>query len=240
MHVYRFTARDNAVATGHFRAALALDPHFARAHAGLSFARFQDAFTFYSEDRSAAMNEARASAERAIEIDPRDPFANFNLGRYHWLDHDLDAGRSHLERAVALNPNYAQGLYSLAFTNAVSGRAHEALGDVEQSLRLSPLDPLLYGMLGTRALSHLQEGDIAEAAHWGDRAARAPAAHFLIGMIAVATNEIHGDEIKARYWANLVKRRRPNATCAQFLRSFPFRNMSARKRMEAALEKNGF
>lgn len=240
MHAYRFTAQDNAVATRHFRQALALDPHFARAHAGLSFARFQNAFTYYGDDRQAAMVEARASAERAIELDPRDPFANFNLGRCHWLDHDLDAGRTHLERAVALNPNYAQGLYSLAFTNAVSGRPTEALGDIEQSLRLSPLDPLLYGMLGTGALSHLQDGDTAEAARWGDRAARAPAAHFLIGMIAVATNEIHGDAAKAASWAAHVKDRRPTATREQFLRSFPFQNVPARERIEAALGKHGF
>jgi len=240
MHMYRFTSRDNARATGHFRQALALDPHFARAHAGLSFARFQDAFTFYGDDRSAAMGEARVAAERAVELDPRDPFANFNLGRYHWLDHDLDAGRSHLERAVALNPNYAQGLYSLAFTNAVSGRAPEALDDVETPLRLSPLDPLLYGMLGTRALSHLHEADTARAAYWADRAARAPAAHFLIGMIAVATSAIHGDEAKARSWAEIVKARRPDATRDQFLRSFPLRHEPVRRQIDSALRRNGF
>jgi tetratricopeptide (TPR) repeat protein len=186
------------------------------------------------------MGEARAAAERAVELDPRDPFANFTLGRYHWLDHDLDAGRVHLERAVALNPNYAQGLYSLAFTNAVSGRPAEALGDVDQSLRLSPLDPLLYGMFGTRALSLLHEGDTAAAAHWADRAARAPAAHYLIGMIAAATNAIHGDAAKARSWAEIVRERRPDATRAQFLRSFPFRNAPIRQQIDSALRRNGF
>lgn len=240
MHAYRFTLRDNACATMYFRRALAIDPHFARAHAGLSFSRFQDAFTFYGDDRAAAMNEARAAAERAMELDPRDPFANFNLGRYHWLDNDLDAGRLHLERAVALNPNYAQALYSLAFTNAICGWAPEALEKVAQSIRLSPLDPLLYGMLGTRSLSLLHQGKLDEAANWGDRAARAPAAHFLIGMIAVATHSLNANDGKARDWADLVRQRRPDATHTQFLRSFPLRNPHIREQIESALRRHGF
>lgn len=240
LHMYRFTQKDNDTAKVHFRQAIALDPLFARAHAGLSFARFQDAFTFYVSDRSAAMEESRGAAERALELDPRDPFASFAMGRYHWLDHDLDAGRTYLERAVALNPNYAQGIYSLAFTDTMAGRGPQALEEAETSMRLSPLDPLLYGMLGTRALSTLQTGDAAVAAQLGDRAARAPGAHYLIGMLAVATNALGGQDAVAEGWGARVRQRRPDATREQFLRSFPFQVPEVRGRIDGALARFGF
>ena len=43
-HLYRFTTNDNQRAKGLFERAVMLDPRFARAHAGLSFTSFLEAF----------------------------------------------------------------------------------------------------------------------------------------------------------------------------------------------------
>lgn len=43
-HMYRFNRQDNAAAAALFSRAVAQDPSFARAHAGLSFVHFQTAF----------------------------------------------------------------------------------------------------------------------------------------------------------------------------------------------------
>jgi TolB-like protein len=43
-HLYRFTTTDNQRAKGLFEQAVMLDPHFARAHAGLSYTSFLEAF----------------------------------------------------------------------------------------------------------------------------------------------------------------------------------------------------
>ena len=51
-HLYRFTATDNVLAQEHFERAVVLDPHFARAHAGLSFTSFIEAFLRLSPDVS--------------------------------------------------------------------------------------------------------------------------------------------------------------------------------------------
>ena len=47
-HMFRFERHDNAVAGELFTRAIAEDPHFARAHAGLSFVHFQNAFLRYT------------------------------------------------------------------------------------------------------------------------------------------------------------------------------------------------
>jgi tetratricopeptide (TPR) repeat protein len=114
------------------------------------------------------------------------------MGRSYWLEGDLDAGLGWLERAVSMCPNYAQGIYARAWTEALMGEGLDSRKDVDFAMRLSPLDPLYYAMLGTRALSHLALGEDAEAAGWAEQAARSPGAHVLVAMIAVAAQARFG------------------------------------------------
>jgi TolB-like protein len=58
-HMYRFNAHDNEIAAHLFGRAISADPDFARAHAGLSFTHFQNAFVGYSTDKEAERRLAR-------------------------------------------------------------------------------------------------------------------------------------------------------------------------------------
>ncbi len=98
-------------------------------------------------------------------------------------------------------------------------------------MRLSPLDPLHYAMLGTRAFTHAVQGEDAEAAWWAERAARAPGAHVLIAMIASAMQAIAGDEAASAAWAANVRERNPALTREDFFRSFPMKVAGARSRV---------
>lgn len=239
-HLYRFNRKDNAIAADLFERALARDPGFARAHAGLSFVHFQTAFMRQSEDISGAIAEARRFAQQGIDIDPLDPFVNFTMGRSYWLDADLDRAASWLERATSLSPNYAQGVYAQAWTGAMSGYSVPAREDVDLAMRLSPLDPLYYAMLGTRGFIHMVEGDYREAASWSDRAARSPGAHVLIAMIAAAAQSLAGDEASAKRWAANVRARDPQLGKEDFFRSFPLRPEPLRSDVSNALVNLGF
>jgi TolB-like protein/virulence-associated protein VagC len=238
-HMFRFNCEDNTRASLMFERALAQDPGFARAHAGRSFTHFQNAFLRYSKAPAADAAQARRSAERSIELDPLDPFANFAMGRVYWLEGDLDGSLGWLRRATTLSPNYAHGVYARAWADTVSGRALEGQTNADLAMSLSPLDPLLYAMMGTRALSHLVRGDGAEAAKWADRAARAPGAHVLIGMIAVLAHSLNGDDERAAAWARNVRSRNAKMTQREFLRSFPFADERTRRSISGAFAKAG-
>jgi len=238
-HMYRFTAADNAAAAGLFARATEQDPGFARGHAGLSFTSFQDAFLRYGPVHDTAKAAARRHAERGLELDPLDPFANFTMGRSFWLTGELDVAGDWLDRATLLNPNYAQGFYARAFTDMLEAKGPRAQAGLDAAIRLSPLDPLLYGMLGTRSLSFLQQGKYDAAATWGDRAAGTPGAHFLISMIALAANTLAGREAQATHWLNDIRRRRPDASIAHFLSAFPFEKESIRALLTRVLSRHG-
>jgi hypothetical protein len=107
-------------------------------------------------------------------------------------------------------------------------------------MRLSPLDPLFYAMLGTRAFTHLVLGEDAQAAEWAERAARSPGAHVLIAMIACAAQEIAGDASAASAWAANVRERNPALARADFFRSFPLKAEAVRSRVDGALARRGF
>jgi Tfp pilus assembly protein PilF len=238
-HMFRFTAADNQAASKMFEIALSKEAGFARAHAGLSFTHFQNAFMRYCADGRAESASARRIAERAVELDARDPFVNFAMGRSLWLEGDVERSLGWLERATALSPNYAQGIYSQAWAHMVLCNGSEAQRRADQAISLSPLDPLHFAMLGTRAISHLLRGEDAEAARWGDRAARAPGAHELIAAVAIACHSLNGDRLKAQSWANNLKRRNPSLTRKDFFQSFPFRDASMRRRITEGLGRYG-
>ncbi len=239
-HMYRFNRKDNAAAAALFQQAVTRDPNFARAHAGLSFVHFQTAFMHYSDDLAGEIALARRFAVRGLELDPIDPFVNFTMGRTFWLEGDLQSSLAWLERATSISPNYAQGIYARAWTESLAGRGLDGRRHVDLAMRLSPLDPLYYAMLATRAFTHMVMGEDAEAADWAERAARSPGAHVLIALIAVAAHTLGGDEIRAASWAANVRSRNPALTRSNFFRAFPMQSEVTMTRVSNALARFGF
>jgi TolB-like protein len=239
-YMFRFSAAQNEAASRMFELALAKSPHFARASAGLSFTRFQNAFLRYRGDPAEEARLARAHAERALECDPLDPFVNLAMGRALWLQGELRDSLPWLARATSLSPNYAQAIYATAWTRTLLGEGAAGQADADRSMQLSPIDPLHYAMLATRALSHLVRGEDEEASAWSDDAARAPGAHVLIDLIAVACQELGGAPDAAARWAARARLRDPRLTKEDFFRSFPFDAPSARQRIGMALDRHGF
>ena len=237
--MYRFTPADNQAARELFTRAAALEPGFGRALSGLSFTHFEDAFMKFAEPGAAA-HAARTLAESAVAADPLDPFACFVMGRSFWLDGRLDEALAWLDRATALSPSYAHGIYAAAWTQTLLSRSEEGEANAMRALALSPIDPLGYAMHATRALALLGRGEAAEAAALADRAARMPGAHVHIAVIAAACHALAGDTVRAGHWAGAARARAPGLTQADFFASFPFRDPAARAAIGSALTDAGF
>lgn len=239
-YMFRFNQRDNANAKLCFQRAIELDPNFARAWGGLSFTRFQDAFVTYDNMTEKAIADARQFAERSVDLDPLDPFANLNMGRSFWLEGDALGSLSWLDRAVTLSPNFAQGHYSCAFSAVLQGDAQQALLNSERALNTSPLDPLLYAIHGVRSFSHLICNDMAAAIASAEKAAQSPGAHFLIHMMAAMMNAMVGDSAKAKYWHDRAVRMNPDANASQFFAAFPFVDEAFKNKLVLGLTRAEF
>ncbi len=239
-HMYRFNKADNALADGYFRRALELNQDFARAYGALSFTSFQSAFLRYEGDRGVAIEAARSHALLGMELDPLDPFINYNLGRSYWLDGTPKSGFGWLEQATTLSPNFAHGLYSRGWAEVIAGDGTSALEHISRAVELSPIDPFLYAMLSVKGIAHLHTGDLDRAADWAEQGARKPGAHYLIKAISAATWQIAGHHDKASYWRDQSLVARPDASTAMFFSAFPFEDEETRGKLRDALLRLGF
>lgn len=239
-HMYRFTKNDNEKASHYFSQATEQDPGFARAHAGLSFTSFQSAFLRYGGKQEEDMLDARRFAERSIELDPLDPFANATMGRALMLQGDLESSAHWLEKSITLSPNYSQGYYSSAFSDMLAGKTDTSLPHFEMALALSPLDPFVYAMHAGRSLSFVINGDYQSAAEVGEKAARTPGAHYIVDMITLIALSLNRDQDKARIWADRIRTRRPDASQSLFFASFPFSHTGIKDKISEGLGRYGF
>lgn len=234
-HMYRFTQADNARAAQLFTQSLARDPYFSRALGGLSFTHFQNSFLNFGGSPEAELEAARSFAHRALEADRLDPFAHFNVGRSFWLDGQLEDSIAWFDRATDLSPSYAQGVYNRGLVRTMVGKPQDADADLALALELSPLDPLAYAMVSSRALAHLQFGEYEKAAEFGARAARMPGAHKHIELIAAFTAQLAGHSQDARRWLARARAVDPDLTVDTFFHAFPFARNAAREVIEKSL-----
>ena len=238
-HLMRFNAHDNAIAGGLFERATRLDPNFATAFAARSFAKHQEAAQAFHRDYSHIIPEMRRLAERAVELDPYDPFANLVMGRASMLSDSPDDGQFWRDRSIQLSPSFARGHYSRGIIDVLAGRTVQARQGLETAMQLSPMDPLLGVMLAAKALSYVVEGEFAAGRDWALRAVRVNQAHFLVIMTTILSCQLAGDGAEAARWARHLRDLRPDATAAPYLKTLHFANADTRALVRRSLHDLG-
>jgi TolB-like protein len=225
-HMYRFTQSENELARHYFTRAVELDPTFARAYAGLSFTHWQCAFQRWA-DRETESDRAFESAGQSLLVDDQSPAAHWAMGRALWLRGRQDESLHELEKAVQLSPNFALGHYSLSFVHCQSGDPDVAIRSSDHSRNLSPFDPLLFGMLGARAMALVRLGQFEQAAEWALKAAARPNAHQIILAIAAHCLALAGRLDEGRAFAASIRKALPQYSTEDFLGAFRFAPDSA-------------
>jgi tetratricopeptide (TPR) repeat protein len=88
------------------------------------------------------MSKAEAAAKQALEIDDTLPEAHASLGvinmRYHWRWQEAE---SRLQRAIALDPDYAPAHFWYSNLLTITGRRQEAVSQAEVAKDLDPFSP---------------------------------------------------------------------------------------------------
>ncbi len=145
----------------YFQEAVEIDPHYARAWAGL-------AGSYYiarSEEKSLTAEEVaqwRKAAQRAVALAPDVAEVQMRIAQYHWTTGDGAAGTRHFERAVALNPSDPLVLGALATLAKREGRFDDAVGMFRRAVAVDPLSSIYRANLGAHLLV---------AGHWNEAAA---------------------------------------------------------------------
>jgi TolB-like protein/Tfp pilus assembly protein PilF len=163
----RITAEDNRKAISYYEEAIRLDPRYALAYAKLSSNALNLATTYAglaTKEREEAIAKARASAKRALDLDPNLADAHRAQGAIlELLDFNFGTAETEYRRAFELAPQNAAVTANLASLLSELGRHDEAVALMQRSIALDPLRTASHFNLAL-SLIPLGRYDEAEAA----------------------------------------------------------------------------
>jgi TolB-like protein/DNA-binding winged helix-turn-helix (wHTH) protein/Tfp pilus assembly protein PilF len=143
----------------YFQQAIAQDPKFAAAYAGLA-----DSYSILGSDvlpPGVARSKAHLAANKALELDPTIAEGHAELALVEFY-YDWDWARSEQEfrRAIELNPNYATAHQWYSYYLSAMGRFPEA---VEEAKKAQQIDPLSLAINTTLSGRYRDLGQYAQA-----------------------------------------------------------------------------
>jgi len=168
---------------GYFGEAIAKDPSFAAAYAGLA-----DAYSLLGSDvlpADVANSKARAAASKAIELDPNiaEGHAALALVEFYY-DWNWKQSEQEFRRAIELNTNYATAHQWYGYFLTAMLRFPEA---VEQAEIAQQIDPLSLSINATLASRYRHAGRLDDAQRLGQRTLEMDPnfvpAHFSLGAV---------------------------------------------------------
>jgi adenylate cyclase len=142
------TLPDLETAISYFNQAIAKDPKYAMAYAGLaySYGRLPD----FGASASENIPKSNAAALKAIELDPTLARPHVTLGSNKMVhEWDFVGGIAEFKKAVELDPNNADAheVYAEEL-GLLGGREQEALAEINRAHQLDPRSPAIADVLG--------------------------------------------------------------------------------------------
>jgi TolB-like protein/Flp pilus assembly protein TadD len=140
--------RDLQAGIAYFKKAIEKDPAYARAYAGLAWALVNLAEPNVGGRTKDLLPQARAAAERAVELDPS--LADAHVSRalvladdWNWSDAEKE-----LQIALKVGPNSSDAHLSYAWYLISMGRYDEARAQINYAGELDPVSPVNRTLLG--------------------------------------------------------------------------------------------
>lgn len=131
-----------------FMRAIAEDPNYARAHAGVAdyYVRLG---LFGGLPPAESFAAALQSAETAVRLDPNLGEAHASLAFAVWAYHrDYATAEKHFNLAIIRNPDYASAHHWFGLLNSARNRPELAIANLERARKIDPGAPLIAASLG--------------------------------------------------------------------------------------------
>ncbi|UCG85106.1 MAG: protein kinase [Gemmatimonadota bacterium] len=160
-----------------FEEALALDPEYAPAHAGVADA--YSLLAFYGMVRpNESMPRAKDAAQKALALDDHLAEAHSSLAWVRMVfDWDWDGAEAEFQRALAINPNLVAARYWYAiFLAMIRGKFDEGIAEARRAVELDPL--AVHPKVQLSQVFYFARR-FADAVAAGERAVEADASSFL-------------------------------------------------------------
>jgi adenylate cyclase len=219
-----------------FRGALELDSNYAAAYAGLGMAHVHDFQNRWSESAETSLDKAESLVNESIAKDDNDPFAHYVASVVYTWKRDHEWAAREVDRALALNPNFALANNARAFVHIYAGEPLRALPLIEKAIRLDPAQQLYRHFLGT---AYFVAGNYETAAAvFKDRIAVVPNTDLSRSFLASALGHLGQLDEARRIWDEL-KEINPRYSYQDHFGRLPFRNSADGEKFTEGLRKAG-
>ena len=136
------------------RRAIELDPGYARAHCLLAYI-LASRVLLGTMDYERGISDGLAFAQRAIDLDPEDPWGHLAAGTVFAFSRRTGPAVEEFNEALQRNPSFALARIMLACAYGWAGLADEGYRQLEIATRLSPRDYLQAANFSIEGLCHL-------------------------------------------------------------------------------------
>jgi TolB-like protein/class 3 adenylate cyclase len=190
--------------------AIELDPNYSTPY-GLAVSCYvvRKANGWMADPGQEIAETARLTA-RAAEVGRDDAFALSSSGfAIANILGDLDAGAALIDRALALTPNYSLALVQSGYVRVWLGEPDLAIEQLQQAMRLSPVDSLMFMMQTAMAFAHFIAGRYDEAYAWAEKALQRNPFVSPATRIAVASAALLGRSGEAAKYLALLRQLDP-------------------------------
>ena len=192
--------------------AVVCDPKSAPAHSLLSFVTTLNIHMGW-KTRQAVVPCAQAAAQKALSLNPEEPWAHAALG-YITIWKNPENAVLPLQRALALNPNFSIAHYLSALASTYAGERRDVFAHADQAERLASRDLLARGFAGAhnniRATASFAAGDFSDGIDFArlsiTESPNSPTAYRALTMNLALAGEVE----KAREALRMLRRLAPN------------------------------
>jgi tetratricopeptide (TPR) repeat protein len=192
---------------------------------------------FRSKPAAVETAEAASLARKAAERGREDAIALSEAGfALAFVVGELDRGAALVDRAISLNPNLATAWRFSGYTRVFLGDPETAIRHLEQAIRLSPLDPLIFIVFNGLALANFFSGRYNEAAAAAEKAG--PNYITAVLMLAVSL-ALAGRSDESKKALNRLRELDPDVSASKFAELWPLRRAEDCGRFHEGMTKLG-
>ena len=146
-HLWEFSKDGNINARDYYLKAVELDENFARAYANLAITYVYDFMYGWSDTSEQSLEQANLNAHKAIELDASLPQVHWAMGLTELYSKKYQKALYAAEKAIVLEPNFADGYGLLAAILNFAGNPQQALIEMQKAMRLNPRHPFIYKVI---------------------------------------------------------------------------------------------
>lgn len=221
--------------------ALRLDPNYGFLWTVLGHTHFIDARFGWTKSRAESLKQAFECTKKALIINEEDPFAHGFMGSIYLLQRQHEKAIAAGQKAITIDPNYADGHVQLGQIMLYSGRFEESLQLIKKGMRLCPKPRPFYPW--SLGYAYFMLGRYEEAIETGkhllERCLKGECPPEWARQILIVSYMELGMEEEARAEAQEVLRARPTMSLELHRRGHPYKDSAHLERLLSALRRAG-